>query len=71
MPVSQYTPGSNQTTHWAIRISNHPKDLGKNAALFVLPFLPETTLTPLNASLPGSGLLTPDQLTQPPERRHF
>ena len=26
---------------------------------FVLPFLPETTLTPLNASLPGLGLLTP------------
>ena len=36
-----------------------PKPKEKNTALFVLPFLPETTLTPLNASLPGLGLLTP------------
>ena len=61
--VSIHASGLNQTTHWAIRISTHPKDthtnLGKNTALFVLPFLPETTLTPLNASLPGLGLLTP------------
>ena len=65
MLVSIYTPGSNQTTHWAIRISTHPKDTHTNSQgekippLFVLPFLPETTLTPLNASLPGLGLLTP------------